>query len=154
VRDNLFSAGVRAACIGGGRRGVEPPTARVALLHNTCFSEGEKAALANFDPAATELSAFNNLIAGPHADGRTLPSKFTQGGNLFTSAPGLASMPPQSAADFALVAGSPAIDKALRDHATTWDFAGTARPQDGDGSGTAEPDVGALERAAASAARP
>jgi hypothetical protein len=149
VRDNLFNAGARGVCVSGGRRGIEPPTARVALLHNTCFSEGEKAALANFDPVATELSAFNNLIAGPHAAGRTLPAKFKQGGNLFTSAPGLAKLPPQSAADFALLPGSPAIDKALGEHASTWDFIGNARPVDGDGSGTAEPDVGAMERAAA-----
>jgi hypothetical protein len=28
---------------------------------------------------------------------------------------------------------------------TTWDFTGRARPGDGDGSGTAEPDVGGIE---------
>jgi hypothetical protein len=47
--------------------------------------------------------------------------------------------------DFALTASSPGIDQGDPGRSTAWDFTGRARPIDGDDSGSAEPDVGAME---------
>jgi len=51
-----------------------------------------------------------------------------------------------AAGDFTPQAGSPAIDAATGSAGTATDFAGTARPQDGDRDGEALPDFGAVER--------
>ena len=59
----------------------------------------------------------------------------------FTAVPGWT-----GAADlFRLPAGSPCLDRG-ETSATTTDFSGAARPQDGDGDGVALPDPGAWER--------
>nr|NIM03587.1 hypothetical protein [bacterium]NIN92818.1 hypothetical protein [bacterium]NIO18773.1 hypothetical protein [bacterium]NIO73854.1 hypothetical protein [bacterium] len=58
--------------------------------------------------------------------------------------PRFVSPAPQVPADFKLLLGSPAIDNGM-DVGLTQDYDGNIIPQDGDGNGSAEPDIGAYE---------
>jgi PKD repeat protein len=148
VRDNLFNRGSQRDCVGGGTRGVEPSSDDITLLHNTCYSthaQGTK--LATFDGTATNLKAHNNLIAGPEVAGTTglAGGSYVASGNLVVQDPGFANPALTRWDDFALRPGSPAIDAALPEVTTPWDFTGRPRPVDGDGASGAAPDVGGLE---------
>jgi PKD repeat protein len=145
VQNNLFNRGTFGGCIGGGRRGIEPPSDRIAVLHNTCYSSTERPTI-GFDPSSTKVTVFNNLCAGPRAsNGCGAGGATKQGGNLAVTDAVFHDARLMNAEDFSLGRSSPAVDTGTADHTTTWDFAGRARPIDGDDSGTAEPDVGAME---------
>jgi hypothetical protein len=145
VRDNLLNRGPQRQCIAGGTRGLEPAPTRISVYNNTCYSDVSGVSIAGFDSSSSEIRIYNNLIAGPMADGGSVNASYMNGGNLFTSSPGFATSPPLDAADYVLTAGSPAIDAADPSVGSTWDFRGESRPVDGDDSGSAEADVGALE---------
>lgn len=65
------------------------------------------------------------------------------------SAPGSFALDPKfmdrNKGDFHLMPGSPCVDTASADYASTEDFGGALRPQDGDAINGAAPDVGAFE---------
>lgn len=149
VRDNVFNRGSLDHCIDVNQRGIEPAPARVALVNNTCYGTAAPT-LVLLKGDTTDVTAFNNLIAGAKVkdgafDGTGLAA---QGGNLLTSKPGfVAPNPGVEARDYQLTAGSPAVDAADARSVSPWDFATRARPLDGNGSGTAEGDVGAFEYA-------
>ncbi len=149
VRDNIFNRGHGNTCIGGGTRGIEPAPTHIALLHNTCYADSSDGpVLANLDSSVRELGVFNNLVAGPGATRVSIrPDTDATGGNLAATAPGFAGAALTNGADFELVATSPAVDRAVVEHQTPWDFSGKQRPLDGNGDGIRAPDVGALERA-------
>ena len=69
VRDNLFQRGPHRDCVGGGTRGIEPSPDAILLVHNTCYTEESNTGpeLANFDSTTTNLTLYNNLLAGPNA---------------------------------------------------------------------------------------
>jgi PKD repeat protein len=140
IRDNLFNRGDQRDCVGGGTRGVEPNSDDITLVHNTCYSEHEQGAkMATFDGTATNLKAHNNLIAGPSNDDTGLGGTFVEdSGNLVVVEAGFADRALTAWEHFALTPGSPAIDTALPEFTSPWDFAGRPRP-------TATPDVGGLE---------
>jgi hypothetical protein len=145
LRNNLMNRGAEGTCISGGTRGLEPAPTRIAVINNTCYSEASKVTMVAFDASATNVSAFNNLVTGPTAGTSAINAAYMQASNLFTASPGLTKSPPTSAADFALLPDSPAVDAADPSVNATWDFHGMSRPVDGDGSGSSEPDVGAVE---------
>lgn len=148
VRDNVFfrCARPQTSCMSVGARGIEPPPARVSILHNTCASLAESPRLAQISGSATDVRLFNNLVAGASAGSTGATNGSREGGNLITTAPGFVVTSPSGAwKDFRLGASSPAIDAADVEAATPWDFTGRLRPVDGDGSSTAEPDAGAFE---------
>jgi hypothetical protein len=146
VRINLFNRGAFGTCIGGGRRGIEPPSNRITIVHNTCYSSGERPMIAGFRAPSTNVAVFNNLCAGPKASsGPCRDGADESSGNLSVTNAGFAGSDMTGPPDFALTASSPGIDQATPRHSVTWDFDGRQRSIDGDRSGTAEPDIGALE---------
>ncbi len=149
VRDNLMNRGPQRACIGGGRQGVEPPSDDIMLLNNTCYSDASSGpALINFDPSTTNLRGYNNLLVGPNATASALsPQLVDQVGNLVVTSAAFADPLLTKWEDFAIGATDPAIDTADPAYWSAWDFTGRPRPVDGNGDGTAEPDVGAIELA-------
>lgn len=147
VRDNLFNRGSQRDCVAGGTRGVEPPPDEITLVHNTCYSASSSGPdLARFDGTSTNIRAFNNLVVGPSANGELRGNLVAQAGNLVVTRAAFADPALMKWQDFALGAGDPAIDAADAEFFSAWDFSGRPRAVDGDGSGSAEADVGALER--------
>lgn len=148
IRNNVFSRGQHAVCVRVEEIGKEPPPERVQLLNNTCFSQsGRGATLLEVGGRVREVTAYNNLVAGPKA-GRVVGAAgrlSAEGNNLSTDTPGFANDRPERWEDFALRAESPAVDAGSPSVAGAWDFAGRTCPLDGNGSGTREPDVGAIE---------
>jgi hypothetical protein len=144
VRDNVFHRGTFPTCVEVGTRGVEPSPTRVTLVHNTCFSEvasGHR--LVSVGSVTGDITAFNNLVVGGTspvvASGAELMRLTDEANNLLLGSADFADPALDSFQDFALPAGSPAIDAADAAHQTFWDIAGTPRPL-----GTA-PDCGAFE---------
>src|SRR5690606_19820906 len=143
IRENLLNRGSQEICITSGGQGVAPPAARIAVNHNTCYTEGERMLLARLSSA--ESVAFNNLAIGANVEELEIRGAESQGGNLLLSPDNIETAPPLDADDFALSADSAAIDAADETLWTPWDYHGRATPIDGDESGEALPDVGALE---------
>jgi len=149
VRDNVFNRGALEHCVEVNQRGIEPAPARISLVNNTCYGT-DAPTLVFLKGDTADVTAFNNLIAGSKIkdgafDGAGLAA---QGSNLVTSKPGfVAAQPGVEARDYQLTAGSPAVDAADARSVSPWDFTARARPVDGNGSGTAEGDVGAFEYA-------
>jgi hypothetical protein len=147
VRGNVFNRGEQDLCVEIGQRGIEPAPTRVAVINNTCYSD-DRPTLLRADSSTTNITAFNNLVVGPNADAGSLPSErlTSSAGNLVTDSPGFAvSSPGEDWHDYALTGTSPALDAADAIAVNPWDFSGHACPVDGDGSGSAEADVGAFE---------
>ncbi|MFO7180908.1 MAG: PKD domain-containing protein [Pseudomonadota bacterium] len=150
VRNNVFDRGARDdTCIAVGRRGIEPPSIRVAVVHNTCVSRGGAPTLVTVDEAASELEVHNNWVAGARlgvvVSGPT--ERVRQIGNVVTIESRFVEHHSAEWSSFSPLPGSPAIDAADVGASTAWDFSGRPRPIDGDGSRSAEPDAGALEYA-------
>jgi hypothetical protein len=154
VRNNLFdlTEGPATSCARVDRGGIEPPPARVHFLSNTCFSgDATDATLVWIEEASASTTLINNLVAGPASASEPLvrdPGAGTglvERSNLATRTPGFVVAAPTRADGFALAAGSPAIDVGEIVPGLLVDFAGTTRPVDGNGSGSAEVDVGAFE---------
>jgi hypothetical protein len=145
VRDNLFNRGPQQTCIAGGQRGIEPQSERITVAHNTCYTEGARPAMAGVSGAMNH-EAYNNLLVGPNVVDPGISSSFVGAeGNLGLTDAAFANAELTAVDDFELDPSSPAIDAAVAAHATAWDFKTNPRPVDGDDSGSAEPDVGALE---------
>jgi hypothetical protein len=147
VRDNIFK-GVRRDCVSISRVGLEPPPARVKLIHNTCYSTGPETHLVAVG-GKTEMHAMNNLIIGAQAAvdySSGIANLTTNLNNLTFNTPqaaGIVSTSPTSApTDFALVAGSGAISAGSALYATPWDFNSNPRAF---GTGAPAPDVGAWD---------
>jgi hypothetical protein len=148
VRDNLFNRGPQRACVGGGRRGIEPPSDEIVLVNNTCWSDASSGPqLANFDPSTTNIRAFNNLIVGPNASNAISTQIVQMAGNLVSTSAAFADPTLSKWEDFAVDATDPAVDAADPAFMSAWDFTGRPRPVDGNGDGAAVPDVGAIELA-------
>jgi hypothetical protein len=146
IRDNLFNRGPQRDCIAGGTRGVEPASDDITLIHNTCYSNiSSGPRLAGFDGTTTNLRAFNNLVVGPNADEALTGPIVAEAGNVLAANASFADPALVKWQDFALSAGDPAIDAADPAYPSMWDFSGRPRASDGDGSGSPEADVGALE---------
>ncbi len=146
IRDNLFNRGPQRDCVAGGTRGVEPAPDDITLIHNTCFSNyASGPELARFDGTATNVKAYNNLVVGPNADGQLDESITERDGNIVVSSASFANPALSAWQHFELGAADPAIDTADAAHPSAWDFSGRPRAVDGDDSGSAEADVGALE---------
>lgn len=149
VRDNVFDRGTDNLCIEVTQRGIEPAPARVAILNNTCYSaEAPKLLYTRGD--TTDVTAFNNLIAGPLATEGAFDAAglAAHGGNLVTAKPGfVVDRPGADGRNYQLTAASPAVDTADGTNVSPWDYSSRPRPVDGNGSGTAEGDVGAYEYA-------
>jgi hypothetical protein len=148
VRDNIVNH-ARGRCFAASRRGIEPPPARVWLTHNTCYSSGPGALdFIEVDPGLDTIVAANNLVSGVDAAAQEFPgSALTeQRGNVVLPATVFTGNKFESDwKSFQLARGSAAIDRGSAESVSAWDFSGRARSGDGDGSGTAEPDLGALE---------
>jgi hypothetical protein len=146
IRDNLFNRGTQRACIGGGRRGVEPPSDDIVVSNNTCYSDASSGpALLNFESSTTNMRAYNNLVVGPNASSAITDQVTDQAGNLVSMSAAFSDPALTKWEDFAVGAADPAIDTGDAAHMSAWDFTGRPRPVDGNGDGTAEPDVGAIE---------
>lgn len=124
--------------------GVHPTDWFVEAANNVIAGGGTGVAVSNdADPLYTLISS---RIAGNDF--------FGTGNDISTNAPALIEGNIQgdplfadpASGDYTPGPGSPCIDAALAiDDAPADDFAGTARPQDGDGDGDAVADIGALE---------
>lgn len=147
---------------GGGGGGALYSLGEVNLVHVTIASNTSAAGTPDLYLGAAPVSLSNTLIAGDcaFAPGVT-PTSF--GGNLeslgdtcgFDHAtdqvavadPGLGPLADQGGSTWTLQVfpGSPAIDQGLGASSTARDQRWAPRPFDGDESGTAQPDVGAIE---------
>jgi PKD repeat protein len=153
VRNNLFdtSAALEHIAIHVARRGIEPPPNKNFVYNNTCFTSapGDTATCVLVAPDASRTRVHNNLLVAAAARRkRALDDKGSStdaGANLALEAATLKSSSPKKALDFALSATNEAVDAGLPTGASQVDFRGTARNTDGDGDGTAGPDVGAFE---------
>lgn len=148
IRNNVFNVtgadGPLAVYV--GPRGIEPSTLGTNLFNNT-FYRGDSSqwtvTLCEISGSASSTTLRNNLVYGPNArlnDGTG--SGLTADHNLVTTNPRFAA---PSSGDFRLLSGSPAIDVGaaivgIRQDATT-----SPRPVDGNGSSSAEWDLGAYE---------
>jgi PKD repeat protein len=144
IRDNIFDRGSQGgSAIDVDKIGIEPVPMRIAVLNNTCHSTSTSA-LVTFNERETVATVYNNLVSGRGsvADGS---ASLTEGGNVATQSPGFVKATPMAWADFALDATSAAVDTGDASHYSAWDYSGRPRPVDGNGDGTREPDVGALE---------
>jgi hypothetical protein len=141
VRNNLFYRSDQARCVTVGRRGVEPSPLGVNLVHNTCVGD-EAPVFVSVGESATDIFAFNNLVVGRGVSG--LSGDLLQAsGNLLLE--GVDDSVPTGRFDIVAPTREAAIDAADGAHTTFWDMARAPRPVDGDGTGTSEADVGALE---------
>jgi hypothetical protein len=148
VRDNIVNH-TRGRCFSVGQTGLEPAPARVWLTNNTCYSSAAGALeFVEIGPDLDTIVATNNLLSGLDAGEDTFPASEA------TEALTNAVLPPSifvgEAFDtdwqsFQLAPGSGAIDAGSGATGSAWDFSGRPRASDGDGSGSAEPDLGALE---------
>jgi hypothetical protein len=150
VRDNIINRGTQSrTCMEVSQRGPEPPPTNVVFYHNTCYTEhANPPILVQIGNSATNVRAFANLVVGPAADDATWDDGLTQqDNNIVTSSPGLAGTDMMDWKSFAPLPDSPVVDAALLEHVTPWDYSGRPRPVDGNGSDSAEADIGALEYA-------
>ena len=146
VRGNVINRADGTLCMEVAPRGVEPPPARVTIENNTCYSTSNAKLLLVTD--TTDLTVFNNLVAGPKVTSSSVPSGTGTAKNLALTSAGLAaSSPGDDWRDYVPTAGSPVIDAGDDSAFCPWDFSGRGRPVDGDGSKGAQGDVGALEYA-------
>jgi hypothetical protein len=153
VRNNVFdiSEALEQIAIHVARRGIEPPPEQNRVYNNTCFTSASKdtATCVLVAPEASRTRVQNNLLVASAARRkRALDDKSSStnaGANLTLEASTLKSSSPRHARDFALSAINEAVDAGLPTGTSEVDFHGTARNIDGDGDGTAGPDVGAFE---------
>jgi hypothetical protein len=148
VRGNIFNRAEQDLCVEVSQRGIEPAPARVSIVNNTCYSDVRPTLVRARD--STDVTAYDNLIVGPDADDGSLPMSGLSAlaGNVISTSAGFGqAQPGEDWRDYALTASSEAVDMASGDAFVPWDFAGRARPVDGDGDGNAMGDVGALEYA-------
>jgi hypothetical protein len=153
VRDNIFevSAAQEQTAIHVVRRGIEPGPDSNRIYNNTCYSSatGGTAICVLVADSATNTLVHNNLLVAPNAGNTRVlddAGSATAAAANLTLAPAVFSNPsPAAAQDFRLAAGSEPIDAGLDTGVATVDFNGTSRSTDGDGDGTAAPDIGAFE---------
>lgn len=125
----------------GGGIGIENTQAQSVTLRNNIASQNLyfQIAVDAAIPART-LSVDHNLIDGFRGtEGEIRGSDYVEGNPCFVNPAG---------ADFHLQASSPAIDRGSALNAPGDDYDGNPRPQDGNGNGSAEYDIGAYEVAA------
>jgi hypothetical protein len=153
VRNNVFdtSDAQEHISIHVVRRGIEPPPADNRVHNNTCFSSasGGTATCVLVSSDASRTQVHNNLLVAPNASTeRPLEdqgSSTDAGANVALGSSSLASASPTDSLDFALSDNSGAIDAGLSTGTCQVDFRGTPRNTDGNGDGTAGPDIGAFE---------
>jgi hypothetical protein len=148
IRDNIVNH-TRGRCFSVGRTGVEPPPARVWLTNNTCYS-GSSGALefVEVGPGLNTIVATNNLLSGVDAGEGSFPASAATEAGANAVLPRSVFVGGNFDSDwksFQLARGAAAIDAGRAETASPWDFSGRPRASDGDDSGSAEPDLGALE---------
>jgi len=122
----------------------------ITVLNNTCHQPNYKGFICIVADGVSDVSIHNNLTSGAKnltAVSVGVADQVVQDHNLATDAPGYASSSPTQWADFALTSGSAAVDTGDPSNMPFWDFSGSPRPIDGKATGTALPDIGALEYA-------
>jgi hypothetical protein len=138
VINNTLYANGWAGGLGG--ISIENPNARNVIVRNNIASQNEYFQIAvSAGVPAGNVGIDHNLIDGYRdhaAEGETRGDDYVEGDALFVNAAG---------ADFHLQESSPAIDAGSAADAPDDDFAGHARPVDGDGDGMAVHDMGAYE---------
>jgi hypothetical protein len=148
VRDNIVMHDT-GRCFAVSQRGIEPAPARVSLTHNTCYGTGAGAlGFLEVDSGLDSITTMNNLLSAVDASATEFPPAAVteEAGNLVVAP--TAFVGSDFEADwnsFALEPGAGAVDQGVSQATSAWDFSGRARSIDGDDSGSAEPDVGALE---------
>ncbi len=138
-------------------KGIVATTSTVQLLNDTVFGNGGAGVSVNNDPNTPVLVA-NSISVGnspgqdlvgiaPSASSHNLTSEQEPAGGGASSGSGPLDDPANG--DFSPAVGSSAIDRGDNDYASAFgtDLAGHQRVVDGDGSGTSEVDIGALEYA-------
>jgi hypothetical protein len=148
IRDNIVNH-ARGRCFSVGQTGLEPAPARVWLTNNTCYNnEAGALEFMEIGPNLDTIVAANNLLSGVDAGEDSFP--VSEATEALTNAV----LPPSIFVgddfdtdwqSFELAPGSGAIDVGSHAAASAWDFSGRPRASDGDSSGSAEPDLGALE---------
>jgi parallel beta-helix repeat protein len=122
----------------GGGIAVDNPDVQNVIIRNNIVSQNLYFQIAvNPGIPAQNIAIDHNLIDGYRGtENEIYGDDYVEGDPLFVD---------PSQADFHLQETSPAIDRGSAVDAPANDYDGSARPQDGDQSGTAEYDIGAYE---------
>jgi len=127
----------------GGGIGVftkNPNSSNLVVRNNIC-SQNAAWQIVRSNVTATSLTVEYNLLDGPndYDDGGDAT---TSGTNVVTGSPRFVDAVSHG---YRLQANSPAIDRGSATSAPLTDYAGISRPQDGNGDGSAQVDIGAYE---------
>jgi hypothetical protein len=152
VRNNIFdlSTGSYITGVRIARHSIEPPPDRCVVANNTFYrsDEGEFEAI-NVGTGALNTTVKNNLGFAPEVNDPEMVSDSGTGTiakrNELTDLTSWVNDNPVEPEHFMLNANSPAIDRGVEVPCVLADFNGKPAPVDGDGSGTAELDLGAFE---------